>query len=299
MKRASVAMAYDSHRGMTVMFGGRSAFNSTSSLADTWEYDGNKWTRVSTVHTPTARYGHNMAYDEQRRVVILFGGQHAGIWFGDTWEYDGADWTRIYPAHSPSARAGFAMTYDACRQKVVLFGGTGDRRELADTWEYNGFDWVQVSVNTAPPARQLTAMIHDSEQCRIVLWGGLPKGSLHGLSDTWEFDGTNWTQRHPGTSPPGRWAHAMAYDAARQRSVLFGGYGPAYSGGTQLGDTWEYDGNNWIRIESLNTPTSREQHGMAYDVRRGRVVLFGGWLSKTGPGSDTWELSVARPPPQG
>ena len=43
-----------------------------------------------------------------------------------------------------------------------------------------------------------------------------------------------WTQRSSAVSPPGRFWHAMAYDQARHRTVLFGGI----SGISILGDTW-------------------------------------------------------------
>jgi hypothetical protein len=32
-----------------------------------------------------------------------------------------------------------------------------------------------------------------------------------------------WSQRTPAVSPPARDRHALAYDAARQRVILFGG----------------------------------------------------------------------------
>jgi len=42
-------------------------------------------------------------------------------------------------------------------------------------------------------------------------------------------------QRTPATGPTACAAHALAYDSARGRTVLFGG-----SGGSQSSDTWEY-----------------------------------------------------------
>ena len=48
--------------------------------------------------------------------------------------------------------------------------------------------------------------------------------------------GQNWTKCTPVTSPPARGYHAMAYDAARRRVLLFGG------GVGNLNDTWEYAG---------------------------------------------------------
>jgi hypothetical protein len=69
----------------------------------------------------------------------------------------------------------------------------------------------------------------------VVLFGGFTGAAL--VADTWEWDGTNWTQLTPSASPSARCAHAMAYDAASQRVVLFGG---ALVWPTFLGDTWIY-----------------------------------------------------------
>ena len=71
-----------------------------------------------------------------------------------------------------------------------------------------------------------------------MLFGGY--GGRGGLGDTWTWNGTDWTQRAPAQSPPPRYDHAMAYDSARQRLVLFGGITPDF-----LADTWTWDGSTW------------------------------------------------------
>ena len=88
---------------------------------------------------------------------------------------------------------------------------------------------------TSPSARDGHAMAYDVARQRVVLFGGNSLTSI--FSDTWEWDGSNWTLRSPTTSPSERFGHAMAYDVAHQRVVLFGGAGSwpkAYS------DTWLY-----------------------------------------------------------
>src|SRR5262249_3203581 len=52
------------------------------------------------------------------------------------------------------------------------------------------------------------------------------------FQDTWEWDGTDWTERATASSPPARAGHVLAFDAARGRTVLFGN--------TSFADTWEY-----------------------------------------------------------
>jgi hypothetical protein len=117
----------------------------------------------------------------------------------------------------------------------------------------------------------------------VVLFGGLTS-TVPQVNDTWEWDGANWIQRTPATSPPARYHHAMAYDATRQRVVLFGGF----VGGIPLADTWEWDGNTWIQRQPATSPPARGYHVMAYDAARKRVVLFGG-KSFSSSLNDTWE----------
>ena len=88
----------------------------------------------------------------------------------------------------------------------------------------------------------------------------------------------------PGLTPPIRGYAAMAYDGARQRVVLFGGYG-----GNFQGDTWEWDGVSWTQMRPRKSPQARYGSAMAYDAKRNRIVLFGGINNSGTPRGDTWE----------
>jgi hypothetical protein len=75
----------------------------------------------------------------------------------------------------------------------------------------------------------------------------------------------------------------MAYDAARQRTLLF-------AGSTSLGtyaDTWEWDGNDWTQRRPATNPIGRCDHAMVYDAVRHRSVVFGG--ANPTMLNDTWE----------
>lgn len=275
--RTSMNMAFDPGRQVIVMFGGRAG---DLVFSDTYEYAQTIWNKVLTPHSPPARYWAGMAYDGRRQRMVLFGGTDYATTFNDTWEYDGVDWTSTPTAHSPPAQDALAMAYDSCREKILLLG------VQSETWEYDGIDWAKVITADAPPGRRLAAMIFDPSRCRTILFGGLPaEGPLIALSDTWEYDGTNWTRIKLRMSPPGRWAHAMVYDTNRRRAVLFGGYGPVYPEGTQTNDTWEYNGHAWVQVFPQYSPGPREQHGMAYDLTRQCTVLFGGG----GGPAEAWE----------
>jgi len=242
--RRGFALAYDSARGRVVLFGG---YASGSYFNDTWEYDGTSWIQVVPSSSPSARAYHAMAYDSARSRVVLFGGLNQyGSTLNDTWEYNGTTWVSKSFYTKPYSRMDHAMVYDSGRSRVILYGGADYRQNLAflDTWEYDGTTWVNKSPANGPLALAGHALAYDASRGRVILFGGtLPIPSYPIYNYTWEYDGTNWTQVYPTTSPSERTYHAMTYDSDRNRVVLFGGCNrPSCSGlGIEFfSDTWEY-----------------------------------------------------------
>lgn len=86
-------------------------------------------------------------------------------------------------------------------------------------------------------------------------------------------------------SPGKRWGHASAYDENRDRIVLFGG---AFSRTEMLGDTWEFDGIKWEKI-NVEGPGKRGYSAMTYDKGRNKIILHGGRNDERVPLKDTWE----------
>jgi hypothetical protein len=115
-----------------------------------------------------------------------------------------------------------------------------------------------------------------------VLFGG-SNGSSY-LNDTWTWDGTNWTEQTPATSPPARAGATMEYFDGQV--VLFGGY----NGTSYLNDTWVWDGTTWTEQSGTNPP-ARAYASMAEDTGyargTGALVLFGGYNGTHYLG-DTW-----------
>jgi cysteine-rich repeat protein len=83
--------------------------------------------------------------------------------------------------------------------------------------------------------------------------------------------------------PRARFYPGIAYDAARQVVVMFGG--DEYE--DLLGDTWEWDGDRWRRAAPVRAPSVRTAPAMVYDAERRRVVLVGG-RTLGGPRNDVW-----------
>lgn len=216
------------------------------------------------------------AYDSHRRVLVIFNTR------GQTWEWDGTAWGQNHDANRPSMRDRASMIYDKARGVCVLFGGvTGDTLAVNDLWEYDGAHWLPrqfVDWNTtnqpSPTARALLA--YDEARQRTVLVE----------FDTWEWDGSKWF--HLKTPGPfqnflDRAAVVLAYDPTRRVTMLFEG---------TKGETWTWDGSSWKRM-AIEGPPPRKQAGMAFDLRRKVMVLFGGRDRDGQELADSWEWDGA------
>jgi hypothetical protein len=85
--------------------------------------------------------------------------------------------------------------------------------------------------------------------------------------------------------PSARREFAIAYDAARNETVVFGGDANA-----RQNDTWTYDGDSWQLRTPQTFPSERDEVSMAYDSARNVVVLFGGFAQDINDeAQDTWE----------
>lgn len=271
--RLGAATAYDSARGVTVLFGG---FKTPNVYNDTWESDGTGWILRTPTNAPSGRRFHAMAYDSARGVVVLFGGYTASERSDETWEWDGTDWTLRTPANKPTARDSHAMAYDSARGVTVLFSGTNGG-PLNDTWEWDGTLWQQRTSTYPPSARSGHAMVYDRNHGVSVLFGGQD-------NQTWIWNGATWMMANTPVAPSARIRHAMAYDQVRGTTLLFGG-----STGRQ--ETWEWDGWNWKQLDLSLTPPLAALVTMAYDIQNRMAVLFL-TVVPASPNSGTWHFAI-------
>lgn len=275
-------LAYDSGRQRLVL---------QQSNNETWEWDGADWWRRGALPGALRRFEFAMAYDEQRREVILFGGwtSNSNNRLRDTWAWDGNSWTQRNPATPPFAMAGHTMAYDPVRQRVVLIAGHSTSPPYTFTWD--GTNWTQLPLTVLPPARLNAAAVFDAARGNVLLFGGL---GANYLSDTWAFDGAQWTRLATG-GPTGRRSHAMSYDPRRGAVILFGGFGYRGSARVELDDTWEWNGTAWSQVVPTLRPTARVDHAMAFDAARDDLILFGG-TSSAFTTNDTWQFGPTTPP---
>ena len=133
-------------------------------------------------------------------------------------------------------------------------------------------------------------MAYDAAAGNVVLFGGLSSNGYmcdNCLNDTWEWNGSTWTEEFPATSPSARLGATMAYDAATGNVVLFGGY----DNSGVLNDTWIWNGSTWTEESLTSSPPARYLAAMTYDAVAGNVVLFGGEDSSGNVLNDTWVWS--------
>ena len=189
-----------------------------------------------------------------------------------------------------SVRNGHSMVYDSDRRVVVLFGGADATHVCGDTWQWDGERrvWLLVTAE-GPEPRTFAAFAYDERRHEAILFGGnrvlFGKGDQGDtfLADTWRLRKKRW-MRIETVGPSPRAEAAMAYDQDRERVVLFGGYRRIRGVTERLGDTWEWDGEQWNKL-AVDGPTPRNGAALTYDARKRRLVLFGG----PGPSNETWE----------
>ena len=191
-------------------------------------------------------------------------------------------WTKVGSYQPPINRAGHVMARDRTGRTVVFGGSTpGSLVYVDDTWTFDGSRWIEHQLATRPLPRAYAMAAYDPVRMETVLFGGA--GEFFSLADTWTWDGATWTQRTPAISPPARSFGGMAYDAATQKVILFGG---AVDGGLAiLGDTWSWDGTEWLPEPAVLSPPPRYSFGFADGSATSKPVLFGGALPFRG---DTW-----------
>jgi hypothetical protein len=295
--RYQAAMAFDSTRAVSVLFGG----TSPTDLGDTWEWNGTTWAQQCkaapcSTTTPSARPGAAMSFDAVTGVSVLFGGGDSGKEQNDTWSWNGTAWTPLCPTAPcmpPTARTQATMAFYGTTGVAVLFGGSvssacGTTYD-GDTWTWNDTLWQPASPTTSPPARAGAGMVYDTARDVALLFGGSGNFPDLNLGDTWAWNGTKTTwsplcAQAPCAGPPARNDLGMAFDAVPGNTVMFGGN----TGNPQLDDTWQWNGTSWTQMGGPAGPGARDQVAMAYDAARARVVMFGGSAGGTAL-AETWE----------
>lgn len=178
-----------------------------------------------------------------------------------------------------------SMAYDSVRGLTLYVPGrVNGEDDFKGTWRWDGSAWTEPTDASSTERSNAVAMAFDTLRGVAVLYcmSGQSRDDALRRGITWEWNGSSWRLASTN-APTNRDGTAMAFDANRGRTVLFGG--EFFT--TQPAWTWEWDGMRW-RIMATNGPSRRVACAMAYDAKRRVTVLFGGHDDLNIKKRDTW-----------
>lgn len=279
--REMTATAYDAARRQVVLFGGYAfdeGSNMGTTLADTWTFQGRRWTRHELQSHPEALDNDLMVYDERLHAAVLVGRPAASQGHAPalTWSWDGTAWTRLpdVPLINAEFIQGFASDRAHGQDVLLTSVSTANGPVVAThTWTFDGRSWLlrqppqALPVGGRPPS---LATIGPDAPARLGRGVIALIGGAKGDAQTWLWDGTTWSELAAGSTPPYDPSGAtMAFDVNAGVLVLIG---LNQVGGT----TWVWDGSTWSRggtapdVDPLYSGTS-----VLSDEYVGHVIVIG------------------------
>lgn len=152
-----------------------------------------------------ARKRFSIAYDSDRRRIVLFGGAKTS----DTWEWDGKAWAQVATSGPPATAAPGSMIYDPIRRRTVLaMPGAG-------TWLWDGATWTETAA-IAPANESRAHLVWNAHRKVVTFVSGAT------LS---EWNGASWKGlpvREGGYRSQRFGSRLVAYDAKAERLVETG-----------------------------------------------------------------------------
>lgn len=293
--RVSPGMAYDSDRDRVILFGGLNASDDGKTVQprqDTWEFDGDNWTRVSSSGPLLGRP--MLVYDRARHETLLVGLAQDFSTGMYRWDPASSSWTPITPAAKPGCVSDAGLVYQAHNERVLIAGGNcGAAAFIEETWEWDGTNWTKAKTNGLGRVGA-AALAYDTATQTTVRFGGVSSIST---SPTTPDEGTR-------TYKNGRWREVLMTVRPAPRSMslfrrdpqqggiwLLGGlsqfsYGDAIS---YLDDFWHYRDGQWALIAQPDAPKACETPAGAMDTDRNVLVVVCGGSSVFEWNGATWK----------
>ena len=250
--RGYPVFVYDAADGYVLLFGG---YGANGSLADTWEYAGGAWTRLTPTTSPAGGSGAQpeYVYDAADGYVLLVYGSPGHQW---TWTFSAGVWSNITTS-AGTPPPGFVtnpLVYDSTDGYVLAFGTYGTSF-TNQTWSFKGGVWKNLTstAGNAPPAASGGGTLLDFPPGGYVL---LFQGT--GGNDTYTFANGSWAPLFAPNGPGPITYTAAGYDPVALAAVMFGGQGSGCYPQSICGGTWLWSngapGAPYIRSFSVSPP---------------------------------------------
>lgn len=193
--RSQYAMAWDAFDNEIVLFGGTgpvptNSSNGTSTfvsstLHDTWVFNGTTWMRVRSTLHPDGRSGARMVFDPSDNLTLLVGGYHASAWLNQTWAFQAGQWTLLPNTATPIHNLAYLANLP--NGTPIMFGGEFPNKPMQKyntSFEFLGGVWQRVGEKNAPPPLANGGLVYDAADGYDVLYGG-GFSSLYCTGETW------------------------------------------------------------------------------------------------------------------
>lgn len=211
-------------------------------------------------------------------------------------------WTKITTGISS---AGSTLIWVNSRNRVEAIGpGIFDGK----IGYWTGSAWNLVTPATIIPDRINNYFGYDVANDKFITLGGYDEVAPYDYwqQDTWQYDGSIWTQLFPTHTPDPTWEYPGYPGSAqppggygnfvwdeRNDYLLMYGWG---SIGAFSDETYKWDGSDWIKLFPATSPPMLGSPQMVFDIARNEVVLHGGYISAFeavnphtwDPGTYTW-----------
>ena len=167
------------------------------------------------------------------------------------------------------------MAYDQASGQVLLVGDPNGG-PATQTWAWTPqAGWKQLSPAHEPPGRTWGNIAYDATTTSVILFGGQSatpvNGGLNPLADTWSWNGADWSQLSPASSPPATVNMSMDYEPS-SRVVI----GVRDNDASTAVETWQFDGTTWSQLQPSQSPQfSKQGAGLAFAPAVSASVLFG------------------------
>ncbi|CAG9473632.1 protein phosphatase containing kelch-like domains, putative [Plasmodium vivax] len=254
----------------------------------------NKWKKIATENTPSARAAHAAACVDEQQLVIYGGATGGGslslddLYILDLRKEQRYSWMTVpTKGVTPGRRYGHVMVFN--KPNLIVIGGNNGQHTLNDVWfmhvEMPPFEWVQVIISNnckAPPPR----VYHSADMCKegpatgmIVIFGGR-SAENKSLDDTWGLrqhrDGRwDWVEApiKKGAPPEARYQHTAVFIGSKM--FILGGRndnGCAIPLSTALYNTETIE---WVTLPAI----SKFRHTSW--MHKHTIYTFGGFTHQT------------------